>query len=314
MARAFLFPGQGSQAVGMGKALAEAFAAARLVFEEVDEALGQKLSRLMWEGPETDLVLTENAQPAIMAASYAIVRVLQSEGGLDFARHARLAAGHSLGEYTALAAVGAFTLADAARLLKTRGKAMQEAVPVGEGAMAALLGIDIEGAEAAAAEAAAEGGVCVVANDNAPGQVVISGSAATVARAGEIAKTKGAKRAMPLAVSAPFHCPLMAPAAAKMREALAQVTIRPPSVPILANVTAADVREPETIRRLLVEQVTGRVRWRESVAALRGLGVDTTVESGGAKVLSGMVKRIDTELQIVTLDSPADIEAFAKTL
>lgn len=314
MARAFLFPGQGSQAVGMGKALAEAFAAARLVFEEVDEALGQKLSRLMWEGPETDLVLTENAQPAIMAASYAIVRVLQSEGGLDFARHARLAAGHSLGEYTALAAVGAFTLADAARLLKTRGKAMQEAVPVGEGAMAALLGIDIEGAEAAAAEAAAEGGVCVVANDNAPGQVVISGSAATVARAGEIAKTKGAKRAMPLAVSAPFHCPLMAPAAAKMREALAQVTIRPPSVPILANVTAADVREPETIRRLLVEQVTGRVRWRESVAAMRGLGVDTTVESGGAKVLSGMVKRIDTELQIVTLDSPADIEAFAKTL
>lgn len=314
MARAFLFPGQGSQAVGMGKALAEAFAAARLVFEEVDEALGQKLSRLMWEGPETDLVLTENAQPAIMAASYAIVRVLQSEGGLDFARHARLAAGHSLGEYTALAAVGAFTLADAARLLKTRGKAMQEAVPVGEGAMAALLGIDIEGAEAAAAEAAAEGGVCVVANDNAPGQVVISGSAATVARAGEIAKTKGAKRAMPLAVSAPFHCPLMAPAAAKMREALAQVTIRPPSVPILANVTAAEVREPETIRRLLVEQVTGRVRWRESVAALRGLDVDTTVESGGAKVLSGMVKRIDTELQIVTLDSPADIEAFAKTL
>lgn len=314
MARAFLFPGQGSQAVGMGKALAEAFAAARLVFEEVDEALGQKLSRLMWEGPETDLVLTENAQPAIMAASYAIVRVLQSEGGLDFARHARLAAGHSLGEYTALAAVGAFTLADAARLLKTRGKAMQEAVPVGEGAMAALLGIDIEGAEAAAAEAAAEGGVCVVANDNAPGQVVISGSAATVARAGEIAKTKGAKRAMPLAVSAPFHCPLMAPAAAKMREALAQVTIRPPSVPILANVTAAEVREPETIRRLLVEQVTGRVRWRESVAAMRGLGVDTTVESGGAKVLSGMVKRIDTELQIVTLDSPADIEAFAKTL
>lgn len=314
MARAFLFPGQGSQAVGMGKALAEAFAAARLVFEEVDEALGQKLSRLMWEGPETDLVLTENAQPAIMAASYAIVRVLQSEGGLDFARHARLAAGHSLGEYTALAAVGAFTLADAARLLKTRGKAMQEAVPVGEGAMAALLGIDIEGAEAAAAEAAAEGGVCVVANDNAPGQVVISGSAATVARAGEVAKTKGAKRAMPLAVSAPFHCPLMAPAAAKMREALAQVTIRPPSVPILANVTAAEVHEPETIRRLLVEQVTGRVRWRESVAALRGLGVDTTVESGGAKVLSGMVKRIDTELQIVTLDSPADIEAFAKTL
>src|SRR5271163_2463317 len=309
MARAFIFPGQGSQAVGMGKALAEAFASAREVFEEVDEALQQKLSRLMWEGPETDLVLTENAQPAIMAASYAVFRVLQKEGGLDFARHARLAAGHSLGEYTALAAVGAFTLADAARLLKARGRAMQDAVPVGEGAMSALLGIDIEGAEAAA-----EGGICVVANDNAPGQVVISGSAATVARAGEIAKTKGAKRAMPLAVSAPFHCPLMQPAADKMREALAAVTIRPPAVPIVANVTAAEVSEPETIRRLLVEQVTGRVRWRESVASFRNLDVDTTVEAGGSKVLTGMVKRIDKDLQTIALDSPADIEAFAKSL
>jgi [acyl-carrier-protein] S-malonyltransferase len=314
MARAFIFPGQGSQAVGMGKALAEAFSSAREVFEEVDEALQQKLSRLMWEGPESDLVLTENAQPAIMAASYAVIRVLQKEGGLDFARHARLAAGHSLGEYTALAAVGAFTLADAVRLLKTRGRAMQEAVPVGEGAMSALLGIDIEGAEAAAQEAAAQGGICVVANDNAPGQVVISGAAATVARAGEIAKTKGAKRAMPLAVSAPFHCPLMKPAADKMREALAQVTIRPPAVPIVANVTAQDVSEPETIRRLLVEQVTGRVRWRESVASFRNLDVDTTVEAGGGKVLTGMVKRIDKDLQTIALDSPADIEAFAKSL
>jgi [acyl-carrier-protein] S-malonyltransferase len=314
MTRAFLFPGQGSQAVGMGKALAEAFAAAREVFEEVDEALQQKLSRLMWEGPESDLMLTENAQPAIMAASYAVIRVLQKDGGFDFARHARLAAGHSLGEYTALAAVGAFTLADAARLLKIRGRAMQEAVPVGEGAMSALLGIDIEGAEAAAKEAEAQGGICVVANDNAPGQVVISGNAATVARAGEIAKMKGAKRAMALAVSAPFHCPLMRPAADKMREALEQVTIRPPLVPILANVTASETSEPETIRRLLVEQVTGRVRWRESVLALRGLDIETTVEAGGNKVLTGMVKRIDKELQTVTLDTPAEIEAFAKSL
>ena len=314
MTRAFIFPGQGSQAVGMGKALAEAFAPAREVFEEVDDALNQKLSKLMWEGPESDLVLTENAQPAIMAASYAIVRVLQKEGGLDFPRHVRLAAGHSLGEYTALAAVGAFTLADAARLLKTRGRAMQEAVPVGEGAMSALLGIDIESAEAAAQEAAAQGGICVVANDNAPGQVVISGTAETVTRAGEFAKTRGAKRAMALAVSAPFHCPLMSPAADKMRDALAQVTIRPPAIPILANVTAAEVSEPETIRRLLVEQVTGRVRWRESVLALRNLGVETTVEVGGGKVLTGMVKRIDRELRTITLDSPADIEAFAKSL
>jgi len=314
MARAFIFPGQGSQAVGMGQALAEAFPAAREVFEEVDEALKQKLSKLMWAGPESDLVLTENAQPAIMAASLAVVRVLQKDAGLDFARHARLAAGHSLGEYTALAAVGAFTLADAARLLKTRGRAMQEAVPVGEGAMSALLGIEIDPADAAAKEAAAEGGICVIANDNAPGQVVISGSAATVARAGEIAKTKGAKRAMALAVSAPFHCPLMKPAADRMREALAQVTIRPPAIPIVANVTAAEVSEPEAIRRLLVEQVTGRVRWRESVAAFRNLGVDTTVEAGGGKVLTGMVKRIDKELATIALDSPADIEAFAKTL
>ncbi len=298
----------------MGKALAEAFASAREVFEEVDEALQQKLSRLMWEGPESDLVLTENAQPAIMAASYAMARILQKNAGFDFARHARLAAGHSLGEYTALAAVGAFSLADAARLLKTRGRAMQEAVPVGEGAMSALLGIDIEGAEAAAKEAAAQGGVCVVANDNAPGQVVISGTADAVARAGEIAKAKGAKRAMALAVSAPFHCPLMKPAADKMREALAGVTIRPPAIPVLANVTAAETSEPETIRRLLVEQVTGRVRWRESVLALRDLGVDTTVEAGGSKVLTGMVKRIDRDLQTVALDSPSDIEAFAKTL
>jgi [acyl-carrier-protein] S-malonyltransferase len=320
MTRAFIFPGQGSQAVGMGKALADAFAPARSVFEEVDDALSQSLSRLMWEGPEADLTLTENAQPAIMAASMAVIRILQQEAELDLARHARLVAGHSLGEYTALAATGALTLADAARLLKTRGRAMQEAVPVGEGAMSALLGAEIDLAEEAAKEAVAQAPeteknpVCVVANDNAPGQVVISGTKAAVARAGEIAKAKGAKRAMALAVSAPFHCSLMQPAADKMRDALGQVTIRPPSAPIIANVTAAEISEPETIRRLLVEQVTARVRWRESVLRFRPLGVETTIEVGGNKVLTGMVKRIDKDLQTVTLDTPADIEAFSKAL
>jgi [acyl-carrier-protein] S-malonyltransferase len=312
MTRAFLFPGQGSQAVGMGKVLAEAFAPARELFAEVDDALSQKLSKLMWEGPESDLILTENAQPAIMAASIAVIVVLKKEGGLDLAKHARLVAGHSLGEYSALCAAGAFSLADTARLLKIRGQAMQGAVAVGAGGMVALIGADIEGAEAVAKEAAAEGGVCVVANDNAPGQVVISGSKDAIDRAPDIAKAKGIKRAIPLAVSAPFHCPLMQPAADAMREALAKVTIRPLSVPVLANVTAAEASDPDMIRKLLVEQVTGRVRWRESIAALRGLGVDTTVECGGNKVLTGMVKRIDKELQTITLDTPADIEAFAK--
>jgi [acyl-carrier-protein] S-malonyltransferase len=315
MTRAFIFPGQGSQAVGMGKALAEAFAPARDVFQEIDEALKQHLSRLMWEGPESDLVLTENAQPAIMAASLAVVRVLQREAGLDFARHARLVAGHSLGEYSALAAAGAFELGDAARLLKARGQAMQLAVPVGEGGMCALLGAGIEQAEALAREcAAATGGVCVVANDNAPGQVVISGTIAAIDKAPEIAKTMGIKRAMALNVSAPFHSPMMQPAADKMAQALAAVTIRPPAVGVVANVTAAETSEPEAIRRLLVEQVTGRVRWRESVLAFRPLGVGITVEAGGAKVLTGMVKRIDKELQTVTLDTPADIDAFVRTL
>lgn len=314
MSRAFIFPGQGSQAVGMGKPLAEAFAPAREVFEEVDEALRQKLSKLMWEGPEADLTLTENAQPAIMAASLAVIRVLEREAGLDLAQHARLVAGHSLGEYSALAATGAFTLTDAAKLLRTRGRAMQQAVPAGEGAMAALLGIEVADAEAAAIEAAAQGGVCVVANDNAPGQVVISGTKETVERANEFAKGKGAKRAMMLAVSAPFHCPLMQPAADAMREALAAVTIRPPAAPIVANVTAAEINEPETIRRLLVEQVTSRVRWRESVLTFRHLGVGITVECGGNKVLTGMVKRIDRDLEPITLDTPTDIDAFAKRL
>jgi len=318
MNRAFLFPGQGSQAVGMGKALAEAFAPAREVFQEVDEALSQNLSRLMWEGPEGDLILTENAQPAIMAASMAIIRVLQREAGLDFARHARLVAGHSLGEYTALCAAGAFTLGDTARLLKIRGRAMQAAVPVGEGSMSALLGADVALAEEAAKEAVAQATeadpVCVVANDNAPGQIVISGRKATVERAGEIAKSKGVKRAMPLAVSAPFHCPLMKPAADAMAEALAAVTIRPLSVPLIANVTATETNEPESIRRLLVEQVTSRVRWRESVLAFRPAGVEITVEAGGNKVLTGMVKRIDKDLATITLDMAADIETFARTL
>jgi [acyl-carrier-protein] S-malonyltransferase len=320
MTRAFIFPGQGSQTVGMGKALAEAFAPARELFEEIDEALNQSLSRLMWEGPEADLTLTENAQPAIMAASMAIVRVLEREAGLEVARHARVTAGHSLGEYTALSGAGSFTVSDTARLLRTRGQAMQAAVPVGKGAMSALLGADLTLAEEAVQQAVADAPetekdpVCVIANDNAPGQIVISGTAAAVERAGAIAKTKGAKRAIPLAVSAPFHSPLMQPAAEKMREALSGVTIRPPAAPLIANVTSAEVSESETIRRLLVEQITGRVRWRESVLRFRHLGVETTVEFGGNKVLTTMVKRIDGELQTVSLNTPADIEAFAKTL
>jgi len=312
--RAFLFPGQGSQSVGMGRVLAECFAPARDVFEEVDEALKQKLSKLMWEGPDSELILTENAQPAIMAASMAVIRVLMREAGLDLERHARLAAGHSLGEYSALCAAGSFTLVDTARLLRTRGLAMQEAVPPGVGAMSALIGIEVGDAEAAATESSAQGGICVVANDNAPGQVVISGSKDAVERAGRFAKEHGARRVMPLAVSAPFHSPLMEPAADKMRDALAAVTVRPPAIPIVSNVTAKETNEPELIRQLLIEQVTSRVRWRESVLSFRSIGVETTVEAGGGKVLTNMVKRIDPELLLVPLDTPADIEAFAKTL
>jgi [acyl-carrier-protein] S-malonyltransferase len=313
MNRAFLFPGQGSQAVGMGKALADAFVPAREVFQEVDDALSQKLFRLMWEGPESDLTLTENAQPAIMALSIAIIRVLQKEAGLDLARHARLVAGHSLGEYSALSAAGAFTLADTARLLKTRGQAMQSAVPVGEGAMTALIGADIEVAEAVAKEAAGDD-VCVVANDNAPGQVVLSGAKAAMDRVPDIAKARGVKRTIPLSVSAPFHCSLMQPAADVMADALAKVSIRPLAVPVLSNVTAQEASEPETVRRLLVEQVTSRVRWRESMLALRNLGIDATVEMGGNKVLTGMMRRIDKDIQAIALDTPAEIEAFAKGL
>jgi [acyl-carrier-protein] S-malonyltransferase len=313
MTRAFLFPGQGSQAVGMGKALADAFAPAREIFQEVDDALSQKLSRLMWEGPESDLTLTENAQPAIMAFSIAIIRVLQKEAGMDLGRAARLVAGHSLGEYSALAAAGAFSLADTARLLKTRGQAMQSAVPVGEGTMIALIGVEIDVAEAVAKEAAGDD-VCVVANDNAPGQVVLSGATAAMNRVPDIAKAKGVKRALPLSVSAPFHCALMQPAADVMADALAKVNIRPLVAPVLSNVTAEEASDPETVRRLLVEQVTSRVRWRESMLALRGLGVDTTVEMGGNKVLTGMMRRIDKDIQAVSLDTPAEIEAFAKGL
>jgi [acyl-carrier-protein] S-malonyltransferase len=311
--RAFIFPGQGSQTVGMGRALAEAFAPARHLFQEVDDALSQRLSRLMWEGPEADLTLTENAQPAIMAASLAIVRVLESEAGFDLARHGRVVAGHSLGEYSALCAAKAFTLADTARLLRIRGRAMQSAVPAGEGGMSALIGIDIDAAEAACREAESAG-LVVVANDNAPGQVVISGEKLAVEKAGEIAKLKGAKRVIALNVSAPFHSPLLAPAADVMREALGAVTIRPPLASLVANVDAAETAEPETIRQLLVEQITGRVRWRESIAGFRALGVAQTVEAGGNKVLTGMVRRIDKELETVTLDSASDIESFAKTL
>jgi [acyl-carrier-protein] S-malonyltransferase len=309
-----MFPGQGSQKVGMGRELAGAFASAREVFQEVDDALSQKLSKLMWEGPEEDLVLTENAQPAIMAASIAVLRILEKDMGLEVGKHARFVMGHSLGEYSALCAAGAFTVSETARLLKIRGQAMQSAVPAGEGGMTALIGAEIEQAEEVAKEAAAAGGVCVVANDNAPGQVVISGTLDALARAGEIAKALGIKRAIPLAVSAPFHCPLMQPAAERMKTALDGITIRPPAVMLVANVIAAPSHKPETIRRLLNEQMTGRVRWRESILALKGLEVDTTVEFGGNKVLTGMVKRTDPSLLTITLDTPADLEAFGKAL
>ncbi|MSP67361.1 MAG: [acyl-carrier-protein] S-malonyltransferase [Alphaproteobacteria bacterium] len=311
--RALVFPGQGSQAVGMGQALAEAFPAARHVLQEVDDALGQKLSRLMFTGPGEDLQLTENAQPALMAAALAVFRVLATEGGIACGVQVAFVAGHSLGEYSALAAAEAITLADAARLLRLRGLAMQRAVPVGAGAMAALLGLDLAAAEAAAAEAG-EVGVCAVANDNGPGQIVISGTKAAVDRAIEAAKAKGAKRVIPLAVSAPFHCLLLAPAAEEVREALGAITIAPPRVPLVANVTAAPVSDPETIRGLLVEQVTARVRWRESVERLVAEGVGTVVELGTGRVLTGLVKRIDRDLVAFSVETPAEVEAFLKSI
>jgi [acyl-carrier-protein] S-malonyltransferase len=316
MARALLFPGQGSQAVGMGRALAEAFPTAREVLEEVDDALGQRLSRLMAEGPESELTLTENAQPALMAVSLAVVRVLEREGGFKIADKAACVAGHSLGEYSALAAAGAFSLADAARLLKRRGQAMQRAVPVGIGAMAALLGLDREAAEEIVAAARAAGpaeDVLDVANDNAPGQVVVSGHKAAVERAIAIGAEKGARRSVLLPVSAPFHCKLMAPAAEVMREALAATAIAMPKVPVVANVTASGVSDPETIRRLLVEQVTGMVRWRESVLYMKSIGVEQLVEVGAGKVLTGLTKRIDRELAGLAVGTPEELEAFLKT-
>jgi len=306
--RAFIFPGQGSQAVGMGAALADASRAARDVFDEVDEALGQNLSRLMREGPEDELKLTENAQPAIMANSIAVLRAW----GVRLPDVADFVAGHSLGEYSALCAAGSFDLATAAKLLKLRGQAMQQAVPVGQGAMAALLGADLALAQRIA-EAAAQGEVCTVANDNDPTQVVISGHKGAIDRAIEIAKEMGAKRALPLPVSAPFHCPLMHPAAEAMRDALGYVVLEAPAVPVYANVTAQPETDPDTIRNQLVEQVTGMVRWRESVANMAAAGVDEFVELGG-KVLAGMVKRITPDAKVTSVVTIEDIEASAKEI
>jgi [acyl-carrier-protein] S-malonyltransferase len=313
MTNAFVFPGQGSQSVGMGQSLAEAFVPARLVFEEVDDALEQKLSKLMFDGPEDELTLTENAQPALMAVSLAIVRVLREECGIDLGNKAAFVAGHSLGEYSALAAAGAFSLADTAKLLKRRGQAMQQAVPVGEGAMAALLGLDLIAAREVAEEAA-EGDVCTCANDNAPGQVVVSGHKAAVERAIEVAGEKGARRAVLLPVSAPFHCSLMQPAADAMAEALEGTSIRQPVAPLVANVTAAQVTDPDTIRAQLVEQVTAMVRWRESILYMKDQGVETLVEVGAGKVLSGLARRIDRELTGKSLQHPGDFDDIIKEL
>lgn len=309
MKAAFTFPGQGSQAVGMGKALAAQFPQAQAVFAEVDAALGQNLSGLMFEGPEAELTLTANAQPALMAVSLAAIRVLEAEAGLDLARDAAFVAGHSLGEYSALAAARAFSIADAARLLRIRGNAMQAAVPPGEGAMAALLGLDFEAAAAVAAEAA-QGQVCQAANDNGGGQVVVSGAKAAVERACEIAKAKGARRALLLPVSAPFHCDLMQPAADAMAEALSQVMIAKPIVPVVANVVARAISEPAEIRTALVEQVTGTVRWRECVAYMAAQGVQVFYEVGSGKVLTGLVKRLAEGAEGVAIGTPDDIVAF----
>ncbi|AMN53878.1 ACP S-malonyltransferase [Labrenzia sp. CP4] len=312
MTIAFTFPGQGSQGVGMGKALADAFPEAKAVFDEVDEALGQKLSDVMWTGPEETLTLTANAQPALMAVSLATMRVLEARG-LDLAGSVSFVAGHSLGEYSALAAAGSLDIATAAKLLRVRGDAMQDAVPAGQGAMAALLGLEFDVA-AEVAEAAAQGEVCQAANDNAPGQVVVSGHLAAVERAVEIAKARGARRAVMLPVSAPFHCSLMGPAADKMAEALANAEIRSPAVPLVANVLARPITDANEIRDRLVQQVTGTVRWRESITWLADNGVDTFVEVGTGKVLTGMVKRIAKEATGMAVNSPEDIDALMEKI
>ena len=309
MSLAFIFPGQGSQAVGMGRALADAFVAARLVFEEVDAALGEALTRVIWEGPDQTLMLTENAQPALMAVSLAAIRVLETEAGVDLARDARFVAGHSLGEYSALAAAGALSIADTARLLRIRGRAMQKAVPVGTGAMAALLGLDFEQAVTVAGEAAQDQ-VCQAANDNGGGQVVVSGDKAAVERAVELAKARGARRAMMLPVSAPFHCTLMQPAADAIAAALARVTVKSPVVPVVANVLAKPIRDPADIVDALVAQVTGTVRWRDSIAFMADAGVTRFYEVGAGKVLSGLVRRVAEGASGVSIGTPDDVAAF----
>jgi [acyl-carrier-protein] S-malonyltransferase len=313
MKRAFIFPGQGSQSVGMGKALADAFPQAKAVFDEVDEALSQKLSTLMWEGPAEELTLTANTQPALMAVSLAAVRVLEAEAGLDLKSHAAFVAGHSLGEYSALAATGSLSVSDTARLLRIRGNAMQNAVPVGQGAMAALLGLEYDAALEVAREAA-QGEVCDAANDNGGAQVVVSGHKTAVERAVAIAQTKGAKRAVMLAVSAPFHCALMQPAADAMREAMAAVTVNAPVIPVVANVEAAPITDPAAIRDALVRQVTGTVRWREGVAYMAAQGVESFYEVGSGKVLTGLVKRIAAGASSAAIGTPEDVAAFKVSL
>ncbi len=314
MANAFIFPGQGSQEVGMGQALADTFPAARAVFDEVDDALGEKLSALMWDGPQDELTLTQNAQPALMAVSMAVVRVLESECGITVKDHAKFVAGHSLGEYSALAAAGTFSIAQAAHLLRTRGLAMQAAVPVGEGAMAALLGVGLDVARKVAEEAAQDGEVCQIANDNEPTQVVLSGSKSAVDRIQEIGKSHGVRRAIPLPVSAPFHCALMQPAADIMAAALASATVHAPVVPVIANVTAGPLSDPEEIKACLVRQVTGTVRWRECVLAMAGAGVTNLYELGCGKVLSGLARRIERSLSAAPIGTPDDLQTITDAL
>lgn len=313
MSRAFVFPGQGSQEVGMGRELSEAFTSARLVFEEIDDALGQKLSSIIFKGPAEELILTENAQPALMAVSTAVIRVLEEQGNFRIAQKASYVAGHSLGEYSALRSVKALELADAARLLKIRGKAMQAAVPLGKGAMAAILGLGLEEVEEVVLEAS-QSEICEVANDNSDGQVVVSGNVSAVERSVEIAKKKGAKRGILLPVSAPFHCQLMQPAADVMRDALMSSRLITPELPVITNVNAQPVRDPEELRNLLIEQITKKVRWRESILSLSNLGVEHIFEVGSGKVLSGLTRRINSDLKAQSIATPAEVETFLQSL